>query len=205
MLEGILREGRAATVQSVAEQYGVAEDRVRGDLDTLLATLEVKGLVQPLRNAKRGSRLELWQGVLFALLLRMTFALSRSWSIRAAVVLTLARLSFACFGWARTVKAFEQARARLPQRSCPERAQPLIGHIDHVVRQVAAGHGIQMACKERALCCWALLHSAGIRAELVVGLSLVPLAGHCWCEVGEQTVSDDEERCSLFAPVVRYA
>lgn len=204
MVEGVLRDGRAATVRNVANHFGVSEARVRRDLDRLLAILEDKGLVQPCRSAKRRSRSRLWLGILFSHLLVMTFTLSRSWSIRAAIVMTLTRLSFACSGWARTVKAFEQAVARLPQQSSRELAQPLIDQIDHAVRQAAAGHSISMACKERALCCWTLLNSAGIRADLVVGISLVPMAGHCWCEVGEQTLSDDKERCLLYEPVVRY-
>jgi hypothetical protein len=61
-----------------------------------------------------------------------------------------------------------------------------------------------MACKERALCCWALARAAGLAATLVVGLQLFPLAGHCWCEVGSWTLSDDRARCDLYTPVIRY-
>jgi len=49
-----------------------------------------------------------------------------------------------------------------------------------------------------------LLRSAGVPAKLVVGLDLYPLAGHCWCEVGQHAFSDFPDRCESFTPVIRY-
>ena len=77
--------------------------------------------------------------------------------------------------------------------------------LDDALRQTAAGHLLVMACKERALSCWALLRWAGAPAALVVGLDLFPLTGHCWCEVGSRIVTDFEDRCASYMPVARYS
>jgi Transglutaminase-like superfamily len=77
--------------------------------------------------------------------------------------------------------------------------------IDTAVRQAAARHILKVECKERALCCWVLARRAGVPAQLVVGICLFPLEGHCWCECGEWIFSDDRDRCASYHPVITYA
>ena len=76
--------------------------------------------------------------------------------------------------------------------------------IDKAVRAVAAHHPLHVECKERALSCWWLLHSADFSAQLVVGVDLFPLASHCWCEMGSFVLSDSQERCQRFTSVISY-
>ena len=56
----------------------------------------------------------------------------------------------------------------------------------------------------RALCSWSLARAAGLHAALVVGIDLFPIAAHCWCEVGTQTLGDEREHCNSFTPVARW-
>lgn len=70
--------------------------------------------------------------------------------------------------------------------------------------EAAANHPISVACKERALCSWSLARAAGLHASIIVGVFLFPIAGHCWCKVGTQTLGDDQERCDEFTPVARW-
>jgi hypothetical protein len=72
------------------------------------------------------------------------------------------------------------------------------------VRAAVAGHPFAVACKERALCSWSLARTAGLRATLIVGIELFPIAGHCWCEVSERPLGDDQGRCDQFTPVARW-
>jgi hypothetical protein len=74
-----------------------------------------------------------------------------------------------------------------------------------MIRQLASGHPLPMACKERALACWLLLRWEGLAARLVVGLEFFPLVGHCWCEVGSLVLSDYPDHCEFYTPVLNYA
>jgi hypothetical protein len=119
--------------------------------------------------------------------------------------LALARLSFALFGWTRTVAVWQEAHAHFPTRQAGVGDAETIRALDRIVRAAVAGHPIAVACKERALCSWSLARAAaGLHAALVVGIDLFPMAGHCWCEVGTQTLGDDRDRCDHFTPVGRW-
>lgn len=124
--------------------------------------------------------------------------------MQAAVLLTLAYLCFTFFGWARTVAPWQRCARRLALADGT--ADPAaLDAVDGAVRDLAASLPLPVACKERALSCWTLARWAGLPATLVVGLDLFPLAGHCWCESGTRTLSDDAQRCALFTPILQYA
>jgi len=118
--------------------------------------------------------------------------------------LALARLSFALFGWTRTVSVWQEAHAHFAPRQADVRDAETIRALDKIVRAAAASHPIPVACKERGLCAWSLARAAGLHANLVIGIDLFPMAGHCWCEVGTQTLGDDQGRCDHFTPVGRW-
>jgi hypothetical protein len=123
--------------------------------------------------------------------------------VRAALVLTLARLATASFGWARTIAAWQRSLGRAPARSSDIDEQA-VRVVDQTVQRMAAKHPLPMACKERALSCWALTRWAGVPASLVIGLELFPLVGHCWCEAGSSILSDFDDHCETYTPIVRY-
>jgi hypothetical protein len=204
MLRGVLEQGVAATVDQLASEYGIDPARVKADLDAWLGELLRQGLVQCGPARRRG-------GSWFAGVLAPAFWLvrrRRSLLRRARGLLTLARLCFRLFGWAGTVALWQRWFPK-PQRPATQElslaeAETTIQAVDKAVRSAAAQHFWQMACKERALCCWALLRSGGIDVSLVVGINLHPLSGHCLCEAGSHTLSDYADRCQFFTPVIRY-
>ena len=204
MLKGILDQGVEATVIRLAGQYEVEPRRIQKDLHTLLDDLRSQGLIcnrQEERKPRTGGG---WPALILVPAIRLVYRLRRSWDARAAALLTLARLSFACFGWTRTVAAWRQSHLPLDVDVSEDQAENAIKAVDKAVRGVATRHLFKMACKERALCCWSMLRWSGLPATLVVGVELFPLAGHCWCEVGPRTLSDFSDRCEMFTPVIRY-
>jgi Transglutaminase-like superfamily/Coenzyme PQQ synthesis protein D (PqqD) len=200
MLRGVLERDLAATVQELAGEFESPPDQMRADVEALLTKLRQRELLATGGRRKRSRR-----GL--GLLLGPCLLAIRGLPLRclqAAALLVLAYLCFALFGWARTVRCWQRcARRFAPDRS---RVDPsVLDAVDRAVRDLAASLPVPGACKERALSCWTLAHWAGQPATLVVGLDLFPLAGHCWCECGTRTLSDDAERCALFTPILQYS
>lgn len=214
MLKGTLEQGASATVTRLADQYGVSSGQVQADLNTLLDNLEQRGLIHGLRRRRRvGQPGAGWPSLFLIPALRFIYLSRRSLEARAAALLTLARLSFFLFGWARTIAAWKRCLRQVDlqfseeseeSEEPEEQEEETVKAIDEAVRKVAAKHVLRMACKERALCCWYMLRCMGVPADLVVGVNLFPLAGHCWCEVGPRMLSDYRDRCEAYTPVVRY-
>ena len=203
MLRATLDAGPDAAAEQLAREYGVPHGRIRSDLTTFLVGLERKRLIRRTsdrRIAAQASRSVTWATVVLLL-----------WGVRlipgqrgkAWFLLTFAWLNCRLLGWARTVEAW--------RTGCPCRAtsatdpEATMRAIDATVRSVAALHPLPTECKERALTTWALARSAGVPVELVVGVHLFPLAGHCWCTYNGAVYSDDSERCAQFKPVWRCA
>ncbi len=204
MLRGVVEQGTAATVCRLAAEYGVGEERIRADLDILMHKLEARGLIYSLGKGRPRRSCGGLASLIVLSWLRQVLRSRRSWQKKAGRLMTLARLSFRFWGWARTVSLWKEC---LPESKCQvtaEEEEETVRAIDEAIRAAAAGHLLEMACKERALCCWALIRSAGVPAKLVVGINLFPLAGHCWCEGGSRTLSDFPDRCATYTPVVRY-
>jgi len=200
MLRATLEFGPDAAAERLAQDYGVASERVHGDLTTFLASLERKQLIcrkNDRRIAARGS-------IIWAVIVPMLWGVRLVPGQRAKtwLLLTLAYLNCQMLGWAYTVKAW---RTGCPRRSTSvDDPTAVMREIDAAARSVAASHPLLPAeCKERALTTWALARTAGLPAELVVGVHPFPLEGHCWCVYNGDIYSDDNERCSQFKPVWR--
>lgn len=203
MLQEILKNGTAATVARIAEEYGVAREQVAADLAVFLGDLGSQGLLCRQHHRRRSGTFGLAR-VLLGPALRAAHRYPRSPEGKARALLALARLSFGVFGWTPTVAAWQDAHAQFPTRQTDEREAETIQVLDTVVRAAAASHPVAVACKERALCAWSLTRAAGLSATLVVGIELFPMAAHCWCEVGAQPLGDDREWCIKFMPVARW-
>jgi hypothetical protein len=204
MLQQALRHGPAAAARRVAAEYDVALPRAEADVGRFLAKLERRGVLRRRGQAAgRGARTPLAAG-LAALLLKMVAAMLPSRKVQAALLLTLARLSLRLCGWTGTVAAWARHFPLVEGRLAPHRAEATARAIDDAVCSAAAGNPLGVACKERALCCWALARAAGLPAALVIGVELFPLSGHCWCEAGSWIVSDRPDNCARYTPALRY-
>jgi hypothetical protein len=205
MLRETLSQGTEEAANRVAQEYGVELRQVQHDLDIFLRELEDQGLLCSPRNRQRWRRPGIGLARLFlrpALRCIHWAFRSRQWKARA--LLGLARISFGLFGWTRTIAIWKEAHARFQPRQADEPQEQTVREVDQAVRAAAASHPFKVECKERALCCWALARAAGLDAAVVVGIDLFPVAGHCWCEVGPWTLSDDQERCVYYTPVGRW-
>src|SRR5262249_22081005 len=125
--------------------------------------------------------------------------------LRAFALLILARLSCWLVGWARTVAAWQRCHRGHKTHADPRSREKAAKAAHAPLRGSAAGHLIPAGCKERSVCCWALVRWAGLLATLVLGVNLYPFAGHCWCESGPWVLTDSPERVQSFTPVLRYA
>jgi hypothetical protein len=206
MLQETLTHGAAWAAGHVAEVHGEQLSRVQADLDRLLADMTSRGILRQGDASARRPRLlsaTRWA----SWVLTVVFGLMPWLKKRPTALLGLAKISFGLFGWTATLSAW---RRHFPLRAPSPCDNPLDAAaaaraIDEAVRNAAARQLLGVACKERALCCWALARAAGLPATLVIGVELFPLAGHCWCEIGPWTVSDDRDSCKRYTPVLRYA
>jgi hypothetical protein len=205
MLRETLANGAAAAAARIAADYGVAREQIESDLTAFLRDLESQGLLRSRgsRRDRRSVRLGLAR-LLLGPAIHGTHRYLRSPGTKARVLLGLARLSFAAFGWTPTVAVWRKAHAHFPVRQAGEGDAETIGALDRTVRATAASHPVAVACKERALCSWSLARAAGLQASIVIGVDLFPITGHCWCEVGTHALGDNRARCDTFTPVARW-
>ncbi len=201
MLQIVLKRGVEAAVQEVSTRFAANSAQVRRDLIAMLADFEQKGLIRPADSTNRAPRRAERRALawIVALPLPLILAAPVSMKVKGFALLALARLSCALGGWTATIRAWT------PRTGRPAAFTTTAMEVDRAVRAAASAHVFQVACKERALSCWALARKSGLSAELVVGITFFPVAGHCWCEVGELPISDDVRRISDFRPVARWA
>lgn len=206
LLESTLADGPGAAAGRVARQYVVPADRVQADLDSFLHELDRRGLVARRGSATRGRER------LRAALTRPVVGVLR-WSLRAicpesgkaGLLLAFASVCLRLFGWAGTVRLWQAAYKHRPAGSHRTADPGRLESIDLTVREALSRSLFPVDCKARALCCWALLRSAGLPARLVVGVDLFPFLGHCWCESGSRILADRTDRCGRFTPVLHYS
>jgi hypothetical protein len=117
--------------------------------------------------------------------------------------LIIARFCFALTGWARSIDAFQKCLAAPRIGALCIEPGGFISTIENTILTSAARLR-SITCKEHALCCWFMLHSAGIRARLVMGVRLSPFSGHCWCEVDGHVLMDTRENCETYTTLVTY-
>ncbi|MHC1743658.1 MAG: lasso peptide biosynthesis B2 protein [Syntrophobacteraceae bacterium] len=205
MLDGVLKTGARQTVLSLATHYHINERILEEDLSALLLELEARGLLRRARGSAKVS--EPGRGPWMALTSWLSGLLKvfiRSVSVKSRCLLVLARFSFARLGWSRTIAAWTRIHPLSPVPLTQDDARRTALAVDAAVRFAAARLLLPVGCKERALCCWALLRSAGVPAALVLGVSLYPLSSHAWCSFESLTLSDHEERCAMYTEIARY-
>lgn len=206
MLEETLREGFAPAALHIATAYRTDVSRVQNDLHAFLHDLEQKQLIQQVRRHQdMFQKKNIWPRLVLLPVLRLIFFSPLSLEKKSWTLLTLAAVAIRLFGWPGTVANWHSSLQKYAPRGPAAPLEPSIQEIDQAVRSVAAGHPFHVECKERALCCWWLLSAAGFSPTLVIGVGLFPLACHCWCETGQFVVSDDQDRCAQFVPILSYS
>jgi hypothetical protein len=197
MLRCALREDRETTVTALARRHNIDAERIGHDYDNFFQDLERRKLIVP-----RDAPAEPERSGRAAPLLVPLLALIRHLPLRAQAwaLLATARIFILIVGWNETRRAWlaqpgsEGAHAHVDEKAIRE-----------AVRRVAARHLLGVSCKERSLCCWAMCRAAGLQASVVLGISLFPLASHCWCETAAGCLTDFPDRCESFTPVLKYA
>ncbi len=197
LLSMALRDDLATGTRLLAARHGVPREQIQGDLAGLLRPLERAGAVR--RTPLGHVRPEGFRAWLLAGLVRGVLALSTG-TFRDRALLALAYGTVHLAGWPAAVRIWE--RASRPRAMSAPTVDPEA--IDRGIRTAAARHALPVECKERALCCWALLRRARLPARLVVGIDLHPFTSHVWCESAGAVLSDYEDRCQRFTPVVAY-
>jgi Transglutaminase-like superfamily len=206
LLEITLQQGLDEAVRTVAARYDVSTERVRADFEVFLRDLSRQGLLT--RPAQEGCRPRLLGRLAtrpLAGALRVILRTFRSDTRRAKALLAFACTSLKLLGWAKTIKLWQEACVA-PADARPREAELVrLESIHRVVREALSRSILPADCKARALCCWAMLRSAGHSARLVVGIDLFPFLGHCWCECGTQVLGDGGDRTGRFMPVLQYS
>lgn len=205
MLSGALTEGTAATIRKMTTIYQLEPACIERDLHIFLRGLEKKQLIyRPTTSCRsqqqRGRRSSLiLSPLLYGIHIWPSSLQTKIWLFLALTYVAL-RLS----GWPATVEIWRSFLHGNAKSVALTGADDEIKMIRETVQTVASRHLLRVECKERALCCWGLLHLFGVPASLVVGIDLFPLASHCWCEAGHTIMSDEEDRCQNFTPVLVY-
>jgi hypothetical protein len=191
------RDGETA-IDTLAQSYKADKDTIRHDYVALLRDLEGRRLIAR-RSALRKSGVPETRGL--ASVLRPLLRLIRRLPLkpRAWILMMLAHGMLGRWGWNRTVRAWLQAHQALEPH--PENGADTI---HHAFRVVAARHPLPINCKERSLSAWSLCTMEGISASITVGVSLFPLASHCWCGTATECVSDFDDRVETFTPLLIY-
>jgi hypothetical protein len=203
MLEGVLEMGEQATVQRIAAKYNADLDRVHTDLTALLGTLRAKGLIRRNDDGQARSRLRAAIALTISYPVLKIIAPVGNPRLKALALLGVARLCFALAGWARTIEAWQKCLKRCRLSANSSEREAVIDTIDNATRR-SAGNLPSIVCKERALCCWFMLHLAGVPAKLVMGVRFRPFSAHCWCEVEQRILTDSSEYCKTYTPVICY-
>lgn len=203
MLERTLRLGKSDALSAIAAEYDADPSTIEADLQAFLNDLEARGVIlrrDAVAVAKRGSP----GANLLARMAKRSLVHLSSPRARASAVLTLARLSFAWFGWDATLKAWKR-HITATTAARPDAVDATLGSIDDAVRAMSARLPFGGNCKERALSSWAMARSAGVETALIVGVVQYPLGGHTWCAAKNGAIlGDDAHHCALYLPVFRY-
>jgi len=205
MLHETLKAGITSAAVRIATEYDAELSHVQNDLHAFLYDLEEKQLIHHSQQTRHAFKRK---AILPSLLLMPLLYCIYNWTApmkrRTWALLTLAHISIRMFGWPSTIIVWQRYLHKIAPSTAILELEQAARDVDEVVRTVAARHLLRIECKERGLSCWALFRSIGFPAKLVIGVDLFPLACHCWCEAGQFILSDDQDRCEQFTPVLSY-
>lgn len=203
MLRQSLSHGPLAAAQEISKRYGTALPEVQTDLDHFLNEVIRVGLIRRRSVSRKCSASKALALLILAPAFYVAHHAPLPLNARAWILLAITHYSLRLFGWTRTREFCKRFHETPDPRLSQGLWERTVTVTQATVRAVAAKHLLRVDCKERSLCCWTLLRTAGLPASLVIGVRLFPLLGHCWCE-SNSTLSDDREECEQFTPVVQY-
>ncbi len=214
LLQALLQHGEDGITQ-VATSCRVPETRVRDDLRSLLARLQLD------RLGKRRLRSRIAQCAAHCLLVPITFlaqilvksAVRRyrsgdlESSIRRSAVRSLLRLvwfSLRVFGWQATIS--QMARFHRDRTLADvETEQGVVSAVDEAVRHAAAGLVVPIRCAERAIAGYQILRAGfGQPATLVVCYRPCPRGFHCYVVSQGRIFTDTANLRPTFHPVACF-
>ncbi len=215
LLQAFLQQGEDGITQ-VATSFGVPETRVREDLRSLLARLQLEHL------GKRRLRSRIAQFAARCLLLPITFlaqvlvksavrrynpsgdlesSIGRS-AVRA--LLRLVWISLRIFGWQATMTQMARFHRDRPL-AAGESVQGIVKEVDEAVRHAAADLIIPVKCAERALAGHQILRAGfGQPATLVVCYRPCPRGFHCYVVSQGRVLTDTASLRPTFHPVACF-
>ena len=161
-----MRERQAEATVRIAAEHSVALTLIQHDLQALLHDLEEQRLIYHTKLPCRAfQRTNILPFLVCVPLLRCISVSPISLEKKAWALLTLASVAIRLFGWPQTVASWQyslgQKQRADPMDGATTELKQTASGIDKAVRAVAARHPLHVECKERALSCWWLLHSAG--------------------------------------------
>jgi hypothetical protein len=203
VLVEILKSGLNRAAVQMSEAEAVPYDAVHTDLREF-----VEGLMRARILCRGGARKRFWYGLGDALasgytlvLCKPLFACTQNLGARAWALLLIARSCVRAFGWGRTARVWQRRFDQMKFNVDTLCDEDLL-RIDQTVQRLGRNAILKIECRERALACFALARHLGIRAELRIGLSYSPLAGHVWTQCGDRIISDDPANCRRYEPVI---
>lgn len=206
MLFEVLTKPLDEAVPNLTKYYKADQKRIQGDINAFLDNLLRRKLIT-LDKVARGEKNRL-SNMIFRILMNACLTVINA-SIfptnrRAGLLMTLIYVSLRLKGWNITVNILKN------RYSIADHSDTVLGGmekamaIDLAVRAASSKHLLNITCKERSLCCWVLMRAKKLTATLVLGIDLMPLASHCWCQFGGQILTDYEDRCERFVPIILY-
>jgi hypothetical protein len=207
MLELALRGGSDSACKILAARYGVAEDVIRADLESLFKLLENQGTLVPASaTADKRSLSRTFAGMAYPLVAICARRPLRGTIVKAYLLTLWAFVATRALGWGNAMQVWDRVGARLASTRDKRKCDPAVeAAIDAAVTRAIAGHPLTVNCKERALTAWVLARAAGLPARVQLGITLFPFGLHCWCENGAVIIADRYEgRCDRYTPILTY-
>jgi hypothetical protein len=215
LLQAFLHHGEDG-IPRVATAFGVPEKRVRDDLRSLLARLQLE------RLGNQSLRFQIAHWAASCLLLPLTLVAHllvksavRTYcpsgegesSLGRSAVRTLLRLvwiSLRVFGWQATLSQLARFRCDRPLAAGAS-VQGLVNAVDEAVRHAAADLILPVKCAERAIVGHQILRAGfGQPAALVVCYRPCPRAFHCYVVSHGRILTDTANLRPTFHPVACF-
>lgn len=205
MLYETLKVGTVTAAERIATEYHTELSCVQHDLHAFLHDLENKRLIYNNKTFKGAKKFSDIIPLLTLLpLLRCISVCPTSLEKKTWALLMLAAVSIRLFGWPKTIESWHAYLQKHTHGNPTTALEQSVKDIDKVVCTIAASHPFHVECKERALSCWWLLSAGGFSPRLVLGVTLFPLACHCWCEAGQFAINHDQDQYEQFTPIRSY-